>query len=68
MRVKVGDKIYDSLDIPIMLIFESDKALRNTVKLLGMMPPKEGIRKFAEYPDTMSVEEAKKFMELQKGE
>lgn len=65
MRVKIGDKIYNTDEEPILFIFEDDNELCHTVKNLSEMPFKEGIRKYLVYPDDKcTVEEAENFMKI----
>jgi hypothetical protein len=57
MKVKIGDKIYDSTEEPILLILnEGDK--RN----LERMDP--DATKFLSFPDGMDLNEAKRFMKI----
>ena len=57
MKVKIGDKIYDSTEEPILLILnEGDK--RN----LERMDPDS--TKFLSFPDGMDLNEAKGFMKI----
>lgn len=57
MIVKIGDKIYKSTEIPIMIIFsaQAKKNIRSMSKKMF---------KYCEYPDnnTFSPEDIKKFM------
>ena len=55
MRVKIKEKIYDSENIPIMLIL-SDKEK----KLIGNMIPEN--HKFCSFHDKISTGDIKKFM------
>lgn len=55
MRVKIGDKIYDSNNEAIMIIFdEGEKELISNMAETSM--------KYLSYPKSMSVEEATEFM------
>lgn len=56
MRVKIGDKIYDSSDQAIMVILEE----YNKEDIANMA---KDARKYCEFPDTMTEEEARNFME-----
>jgi hypothetical protein len=56
MKVKVGDKIYDGANEPIMIILsDTDKS-----NIANMLPK---ATKYLSYPDSMSVEDATTFME-----
>ena len=55
MRVKIGDKIYDSKEEPIMVILED----YNKEDISNMA---EDARKYCEFPDDMSEDEAREFM------
>ena len=55
MKVKIGDKIYDSTEEPILLILsEEDK--RNLERM------DTEATKFLSFPDKMDLNEAKRFM------
>jgi hypothetical protein len=57
MKVKIGDKIYDSREEPILLILsEEDK--RNLERM------DTEATKFLSFPDKMDLNEAKRFMEI----
>lgn len=45
MKVKIGDKIFDSNDEPIMLIFESDKERMSVGSQIFDMVESDTIRK-----------------------
>jgi hypothetical protein len=63
MRVKIGNKIIDANDEPIMLIFENDNELLGVINNLVNMGKNEGnIRKYVTYPDSMDENEVKQFM------
>lgn len=66
MKIKIGDKIIDSEDQPIMLIFENDEQLSKVASNLSNMGTNPGnIRKYTEYNEkTLSVEEVKEFMKI----
>lgn len=65
MKVKIGNSIYDSEIEPIMLIFESDEDRINTVSHLSNMIPKEGVRKYLQFPsEKMNSEEINNFMKI----
>ncbi len=55
MRVKIGNKIYDSRIEPIMLILEEYN--KEDIKAMA-----DESNKYCEYPDGMKVEEVAKFM------
>ena len=59
MMVKIGDTYFDSKDQPIMVIIDRDPATDNHVT---EMHSSEG-RKYCEFPQGMSKEEIKEFME-----
>ena len=66
MKVKIGNKIYDSESKPIMLIFEDDTARKATADHLINMEDKEGIRKYIQFNnEKISTEEVGKFMKLE---
>ena len=57
MKVKIGEKIYDSEKEPIMVILsESDK------ENISNMSPEA--TKYCSFPDGMSVEYVKEFMKI----
>ncbi|MEK6829502.1 MAG: hypothetical protein AABY15_05195 [Nanoarchaeota archaeon] len=57
MKVKIGDKIYDANEEPIMLILnDADKN-----NIANMHSDKY---KYAAFPDEMDIEEVKEFMKL----
>lgn len=56
MKVKIGKKIYDSNDEPIMIILGNDDKY-NIEQML------EECSKYCSYPDNMSEEDANNFME-----
>ncbi len=55
MKVKVGDKVYDSNEEPILLVMSVD----DKVNIMNM--PKEAT-KYCSFPDSMTVEEGMKWM------
>jgi hypothetical protein len=55
MKVKIGDKIFDGKDEPIMLIL-SDSDKKN---IENMLPD---AKKYCQFPDTIDLETIKKFM------
>jgi hypothetical protein len=60
MKVKIGDKIYDANEEPVMLIFESDIQRIAVGQHLINMP--DGGRKYCMYPDSMDHEVVRDFM------
>lgn len=64
MKVKIGDKIYDSEKEPIMLIFDNDKQKDQITQHLSNMEIKEGIRKYIQFPELYSIDDAKEFMKI----
>jgi hypothetical protein len=57
MKVKIGDKIYDSREEPILLILsEEDK--RNLERM------DTEATKFLSFPDKIDLNEAKRFMKI----
>lgn len=55
MRVKVGEKIYDGKEEPVMVILSKE----DKDNIVGMPPE---LTKYAAYPDDVPREEIKKFM------
>jgi hypothetical protein len=55
MKIKVGDRVYDGSDIPIMVIL-TDQDKNN----IARMP--EWATKYAQYPDTLTEEEVSRWM------
>ena len=55
MKVKIGDKIYDSKEEPIMIILED----YNKDHISNMS---EDAYKYCEFPDNITESEAKQFM------
>lgn len=63
MKVKIGDKIYDANEEPIMLIFGTDEerlVVANHIKYM-----QDGARKYCTYPDTMDHELIRDFMKTE---
>ena len=60
MKVKIGDKIVDANDEPVMLIFEDEEELVTVGQHITNMLPEA--RKYCMYPDDMTNEEVRKFM------
>lgn len=59
MQVKIGDKIYDAEEIPIMVIFSaSDK--KNISNMSDEM------MKYCAFPDSCDEQEIRKFMKTNK--
>lgn len=57
MKVKVGNRIYDPEVEPVMVILED----QDKENIKNMHPEST---KYCMYPDSMSPEDAKKFMEI----
>jgi hypothetical protein len=57
MKVKVGDKIYDSATTPIMLVLEEQDK-----NLIRFMSPKD--HKFCAFPKGLTEKEIKEFMKI----
>ena len=58
MKIKVGDKIYDGLEQPVMVVLsESDK---ENIKNMA-----DECTKYCQYPDTFTVEQIEKFMKIE---
>ena len=55
MKVKVGNRIYDGEEEPVMVILE-----RGDRENIENMPPE--YKKYCMYPDTYSTEEIKEWM------
>lgn len=64
MKVKIGDKIYDPNEEPIAILFEDDDDRRYIIKQLVGMKDKEGMRKFAQAPKSMSEEQVREFLKI----
>lgn len=69
MKVKIGQKIYDSENQPIMLIFEDDDDRKRHAKNILNMPDANKTRKYClfktdDYNTEEKLEIIKKFMEL----
>ena len=65
MRVKIGDKITDANDEPIMLVFKNDDELLSVINNLVNMGKNEGnVRKYVTYPDDMDRDVVKQFMSI----
>ena len=64
MRIKIGDKIIDANDEPVLIIFDDDKERQKVIANLKNMPDKKGLRKYCTFPSGMSVETVKQFMQL----
>lgn len=58
MKVKIGDKVYDANEEPIMLILnDSDKS-----NIANMHPDNY---KYVAFPDKMDIADVKQFMKLE---
>jgi hypothetical protein len=68
MKVKIGNKIIDSNNEPIMIIFKNDQEKELVINHLSCMESKEGERKYLMYPDDKdySTDEMKEFMKTNK--
>jgi len=65
MKVKIGNKIHDANEEPILLIFENDVERYKTLFNISQMPDKSGVRKYLIYPDDIYTEdEARDFMKI----
>lgn len=62
MKVKIGDKLYDSEKEPIMLIFDNDASRMQHAKNLAGFPAKEGERKYCVSPKGTPEIEIRQFM------
>lgn len=56
MKVKIDNKIYDSSEQPIILIFDNKSDRENIIKM------KPEFTKYCSYPDGMDVKKIKEFM------
>jgi len=57
MKVKIGNKIYDSQDEAIMIILEEYN--KEDISNMG-----DDAKKYCEFPDSMTQEEAIEFMKI----
>lgn len=57
MKVKIGNKVIDSEDEPILIILDN----QGKENIASMLP---GATKYMSYPDTMAIEEAEEFMKI----
>lgn len=57
MKVKIGNKIYDSNDEAILLIF--DEGEQELISNMGNQ------KKFLSYPESMTYDDAKEFMKTE---
>ena len=60
MKVKIGDKIFDANDEPVLLIFNSEMERTTVGQHLLNMPPEA--RKYCTYPDNMDENDITRFM------
>jgi hypothetical protein len=59
MKVKIGDKFYNSNEQPIMIVFEDDdKKNINNMEV--------GCSRYCSFPDEMDIDDIEKFMTLEK--
>ncbi len=62
MKIKIGDKIIDANDEPIMLIFENDmQRISVGQHLLNM---EDGSHKYCIFPETMDENSVREFMKI----
>lgn len=57
MRVKIGEKIYDSKEEPILLILEG----KDKENIKNMLPEKT---KYCSFPEEISILDIREFMKL----
>src|ERR1035437_3185825 len=57
MKIKVRNTTIDSENEPIMLLFRNDAQKDEVIKHLSDMDPKEGERKYIQFPEKMSEKE-----------
>jgi len=62
MKVKIGDKICDANEEPIMLIFENEMQKISVAQHLTNMP--EEARRYCMFPDDMNQDVIKEFMKI----
>jgi hypothetical protein len=60
MRVKIGDKIVDTEDEPIMLIFEDDAERKMVANTIGDMI--SGCKRYCMYPKDTDIDTINFFM------
>ena len=60
MKIKVGDKIYDANEEPVMLIFENE--MQKVAVGQHLINMAEGARKYCMFPEGMDKEVIKAFM------
>jgi hypothetical protein len=64
MKVKIGDKIYNPNEEPIMIIFDDDNERKAIAKQIKNMESKDGIRKYCQFPKDMDLNKVKEFVKL----
>lgn len=64
MKVKIGNRIYDSEVEPIMILFDSDEERIKAGENLSNMQPKEDVRKYCYFPSDMDISKVIKFMQV----
>jgi hypothetical protein len=64
IKVKIGDTIYDSNEVPIMIIFEDDNQRKLVASQISNMPDREAVRKYVQYPDGSKKDDILNFMKL----
>jgi hypothetical protein len=55
MKIYVGEKLIDSDQEAVVLVFDNDDQRKKHAENLAQMEPKEGRRVYAVYPDDMAV-------------
>jgi hypothetical protein len=64
MKIKIKDDIFDSNSEPIMIIFQDDNERKMVIEHLSQMKEKEGLRKYCMFPDAITEENIRNFMEI----
>ena len=57
MKVKIGDKIYDSIEIPVVLIM--DEYEKGLISEMG-----DDNSEFCSFPDNYTIEDIQEFMKV----
>jgi hypothetical protein len=63
MKVKIGDKIYDADEEPIMLIFEGENQVKAVAKHLSEMASES--KKYCMFPSGMEEKIIREFMKTE---
>jgi len=63
MKIKIGNKIYDSNKEPIMLIFETDESRKEVAEHLTNMEERDSIRKYLQFPAGYDMNKINNFKE-----